>query len=182
MLEGQVRDKGMGVSIREVVQKDKEAIESIIRANENFTDEEKCCAAELLYIYLKDTTKGEYLFICATDKGDKPPIGYLCYGKAPFTDSVYDVYWIAVDPPRQGKGIGRMLMGYLENMLKDRGARMMVAETSSQPKYEKTRLFYEKVGFSEASRVMDFYRVGDDKIIYIKKLAKSGGAVWNSKV
>ena len=47
-------------------------------------------------------------------------------------------------------------------------ARMIIAETSSQPKYDKARLFYERLGFMEAARIRDFYRVGDDKIIYIK--------------
>jgi len=61
---------------------------------------------------------------------------------------------------------------YVEDMLKQKGARMIVAETSSQQKYEKPRLFYEKVGFTEVSRIGDFYRVGDDKIIYVKRIGE----------
>ncbi|MBI3399755.1 MAG: GNAT family N-acetyltransferase [Deltaproteobacteria bacterium] len=155
--------------IREVAHKDKEAIESIIRTNKNFTDEEKYCAVELLDFYLRDITKGEYLFIGAVEETDKP-VGYLCYGKAPFADDVYDIYWIAIDPAWQGKRVGQMIIKHLEGVLKSNNARMIVAETSSQAAYGKTRLFYEKVGFSEASRIKDFYRVGDDKIIYIKQL------------
>ncbi|MBI5875733.1 MAG: GNAT family N-acetyltransferase [Deltaproteobacteria bacterium] len=168
----------MEIKIRGVEAKDKDAIESIIRDNENFTDEERYCAVELLDIYLKDlspnvsigeTVKGEYIFVCAADETDKP-LGYVCYGNAPFTDGVYDMYWIAVDPPWQGKRVGKMLIKHLENILKHENARMIIAETSSQPKYDKARLFYEKSGFMEASRIKDFYRVGDDKIVYIKQL------------
>lgn len=161
----------MDIKIREVASKDKDVIETIIRSNENFTDEEKWCAAELLDMYLKGTTQGEYLFICAVNEDDKP-LGYICYGKTPFADDVYDIYWIVIDPVWQGKRIGRALVKYIEDMLKQKGARMIVAETSSQQKYEKPRLFYEKVGFAEVSRIRDFYRVGDDKIIYIKRIGE----------
>lgn len=157
----------MELRIRKVVAKDKGIIEAIIRTNENFTDEEKYCAAELLDIYLKDTARGEYLFICAAGEADKP-LGYVCYGKSPFTDGSYDVYWIAVDPLWQGRKVGKTIMNHLENMLARENARMIIAETSSQPKYDKARLFYERLGFMEAARIRDFYRVGDDKIIYIK--------------
>lgn len=159
----------MEIKIREVIAQDKETLKTIIRKNENFTDEEKHCAIELLNIYLNDTTKEEYLFICAADAADRP-VGYICYGKAPLTDGVYDIYWIAVDPIWQGKRVGKMLIIHLENMLKKEGARMIIAETSAQPMYAKTCLFYEKTGFHEVSRIKDFYRVGDDKIVYIKHL------------
>lgn len=164
---------GVEIKIRGVGAKDKDVIESIIRNNKNFTDEERYCAAELLDIYLKDKERGEYIFICAADETDKP-LGYVCYGNAPFTDGVYDMYWIAVDPPWQGKGVGKALVKHLENMLKHENARMIIAETSSQPKYDKTRLFYEELGFMETSRIKNFYRVGDDKIVYIKQLKGEG--------
>lgn len=159
----------MEITIREADAKDREAIESIIKKNENFTDEEKYCAIELLDIYLKDTAKGEYIFICAADETDKP-LGYVCYGKTPLTDGVYDLYWIAIDPQWQGKRVGKMLIKHLDNILRHENARMVIVETSSQPKYDKSRLFYENTGFAESARIKDFYRLGDDKVIYIKKL------------
>jgi len=64
----------MEIRIREVAHKDKETIESIIRSNENFTDEEKYCAAELLDFYLRDITKGEYIFVCAALNPFKSPL------------------------------------------------------------------------------------------------------------
>lgn len=169
----QKAETGLEIQIRAVEAKDKNAIESIIKSNKNFTDEERYCAAELLDIYLKDRAKGEYIFICAADETDKP-LGYACYGKTPFAEGVYDLYWIAIDPPWQGKKVGKMLVKHLENTLKHENARMIIAETSSQPKYDKTRLFYEKLGFMEASRIKDFYRAEDDKIIYIKQLKGEG--------
>ena len=159
----------MKIKIRKVEIKDREIIESIVRKNVNFIEEEKCCAVELLDIYLKNTLNGDYLFLCAADEIIDKPIGYLCYGRVPFTDAVYDLYWIVVDPLLHGKGIGKMLVSYLDDTLKEKHARMLFAETSSQPKYDKTRIFYGKIGFNEVSRIRDFYRVGDDKVIYMKQ-------------
>jgi len=175
LLTADIRYKGfvkMEIRIREAAQKDKEIIESIIKNNAIFTDEEKYCAAELLDFYLRDITKDEYLFLCAVDESDKP-LGYICYGKTPFAEGVYDIYWIVIAPEWQGKRVGKMLIRHVENILKNGGVRMIFAETSSQPKYDKTRLFYEKVEFEEVSRLKDFYRVGDDKVIYVKRIGES---------
>jgi ribosomal protein S18 acetylase RimI-like enzyme len=43
-------------------------------------------------------------------------------------------------------------------------------ETSSQPKYLPTRKFYEKLGYREMARIPDFYRPGDDRVIFGKYL------------
>src|SRR3989344_4498888 len=110
----------MDIKIREVASKDKDVIETIIRSNENFTDEEKWCAAELLDMYLKGTTQGEYLFICAVNEDDKP-LGYICYGKTPFADDVYDIYWIVIDPVWQGMRNPACFMRRL-GLLKSRGS------------------------------------------------------------
>ena len=41
-------------------------------------------------------------------------------------------------------------------------------ETSGRESYLPTRKFYEKIGYTVAACVKDFYAVGDDKIIYTK--------------
>jgi hypothetical protein len=47
---------------------------------------------------------------------------------------------------------------------------LVVAETSSQPKYEKTRRFYLTRGYAELARIRDYYRRGDDLVVYGKYL------------
>jgi hypothetical protein len=46
-----------------------------------------------------------------------------------------------------------------------------MVETSSQPKYERTRSFYLRLGYREVSRIPDFYKPGDDRISYVKYLS-----------
>ena len=96
--------------------------------------------------------------------------GFACYGPIPLTEGVYDLYWIAVDPAAQKKGIGRYLLGYVEREIKKQGGRMLLIETSSQESYGATIRFYEKSGYQLAARIKDFYRIGDDKLVFSKVL------------
>lgn len=50
--------------------------------------------------------------------------------------------------------------------------RLLVIETSSQPKFDRTRRFYARHGYAECGRVPDFYADEDGKVIYAKRLAR----------
>lgn len=84
------------------------------------------------------------------------------------TDRTYDLYWIAVDPEQQRRGIGDELLLYVEAQLRAENGRMLMIETSSQPKYEPTHRFYLKHRYREVARIPDFYSKGDDRVIYQK--------------
>ncbi|MBI5560507.1 MAG: GNAT family N-acetyltransferase [Deltaproteobacteria bacterium] len=156
--------------IRDVVGADRPAIISIIERAGNLTEEERGCALELLDIYLNGGQDKDYFFVAAAG-GDGLPAGYVCYGRATLTRGTYDIYWILVDPESMGKGIGTALLGHVEALLKKAGARLMVAETSGLPSYERARLFYLRCGFREEARVRDFFNAGDDKVIYVKDVS-----------
>jgi GNAT superfamily N-acetyltransferase len=101
--------------------------------------------------------------------------GYACWGPTPATDRGYDLYWIAVDPRAHGGGYGGALMRAVEELLRGRGARLLVAETSSRSSYAQTRAFYERGGYVERARVRGFYAVDDDRVIFSKMLAVRAG-------
>jgi D-alanine-D-alanine ligase len=101
--------------------------------------------------------------------------GYACWGPTPGTDGGYDLYWIAVDPRAHGGGYGRAMMRAVEELLRGRGARLLVAETSSRDVYAPTREFYERGGYVERARVRRFYAVDDDRVIFSKQLAGRAG-------
>jgi ribosomal protein S18 acetylase RimI-like enzyme len=101
--------------------------------------------------------------------------GYACWGPTPGTDGGYDLYWIAVDPRAQGGGYGGALMRAGEELLRARGARLLVAETSSRDVYAQTRDFYERGGYVERARVRGFYAVDADRVIFSKMLAHRAG-------
>jgi ribosomal protein S18 acetylase RimI-like enzyme len=117
----------------------------------------------------------DYEFVGAFD--DERLVGYACFGATPATDGTYDLYWLAVDPARQGHGIGRALVRDVEEKLIARGGRLLVVETSSRPDYASTRRFYARSGYAEAARVRDFYAPADDRILLTTRLTtRDGGA------
>ncbi len=86
------------------------------------------------------------------------------------TEGTYDLYWIAVNPEAQSKGIGSGLIKFVENHLENIEGRLIIIETSGKPSYEKERRFYEKNSYSQFASIKDFYKVGDSLIIYGKYL------------
>ena len=97
-------------------------------------------------------------------------LGYACSGPTPATEGTFDLYWLAVDTAAQGKGIGTALVREVERGLRDRGARMLLVETSSRPDYLNTRAFYTRCGYTEAARIRDFYAPADDRIMLTIRL------------
>jgi ribosomal protein S18 acetylase RimI-like enzyme len=140
-------------------------LREILDATAVFRPDEVNVALELF----DESTGGDYEFVGGFEGEDL--VGYACFGPTPGTDRTYDLYWIAMDPRAQGRGRGSHLLNEVEQRLRHRGARMLVAETSSRPEYEATRQFYRSRGYREAARMRDFYEVGDDRVIFTKSLA-----------
>lgn len=157
------------VTIRPLIPGDRPAIERILRQVKVFTEEEVDTALQILDLCLKSCEQQDYMINVAVDEKGSP-LGYVCYGKTPLTDGVYHLYWIAVDPSHQARGIGWGLLRFMEKKVKDLGGRMILVETSSSPKYQEARDFYLKHGYREVARIEDFYRVNEGLIIYQLKL------------
>lgn len=158
------------MNIRPALENDRERIHEILLSTGRFTDEEVQCAMELVDEWLARPEKGEY--IVSVVEGTQPSLitGYVCYGPTPLTQGVYDLYWIAVDPRHQGHGYGQVLLRWVENEVKRREGRMLLIETSSKDSYGPTLRFYTRSGYEEISRIKDFYRIEDDKLVFCKRL------------
>ena len=159
------------MNVRPVEPRDRERILEILVATARFTEEEVRCAIELVDQALTQPEKGDYLVhVLEGPEGEAPVQGYTCHGATPLTDGVFDLYWIAVDPNRQGQGYGQVLLRFVENEVKKEKGRMLLIETSSKESYSSTLRFYEKSGYDEISRIKDFYRIEDDKVVFCKRL------------
>ncbi|MCA1808985.1 MAG: GNAT family N-acetyltransferase [Kiritimatiellia bacterium] len=146
-----------------------EALRQVIRATEMFTEEEEKVALELMDIFLTQPDQRDYI-VEVLDEEDGALAGYVCYGPTPMTEGTYDLYWIAVHPRTQRRGYGRALLERVESLVAQRHGRLVLIETSSQEKYLPTRQFYLRAGYQEQARIPDFYRPGDDRIIYCRYL------------
>jgi ribosomal protein S18 acetylase RimI-like enzyme len=155
------------VSLRSQLRKDDlPRIEQILRANRTaFNDVEVATALEILEAGL---TSHDYGFIVAEDA--QGLLGYAAYAPAPLTHGTFDLYWIAVDPRRHGKGVGRKLLRAVEQDVQARAGRLLLIETSGRADYSRTRQFYESAGYARAATIPDFYKAGDDKVIYARRL------------
>lgn len=154
--------------IRSLRREDREPICQLLVETGVFTDEEVSIALELVDIVLDKPDQKDYITRAYEDEGEI--LGYYCIGPTPATQSTFDLYWIATKPSGQGKGVGSALDEHAANLIRSSGGKLVVAETSSQPKYEKTRRFYLTRGYNELARIRDYYRTGDDLVVYGKYL------------
>ena len=155
---------------------DRERIAELLVSTQVFSREEVGVALELFDLGVADeehrgaddANVPDYEFFGAFD-GERV-LGYACAGPTPATEGTFDLYWLAVDPAAQGKGVGRALVREVEHDLRARGARLLLVETSSRPDYENTRTFYARCGYTEAARIRDFYAPADDRIMLTTRL------------
>lgn len=161
------------MKIRPAVLAEGERIREILVATARFTEQEVGWAMELVEAGAS-SSKSEYAVqvLEEPDSGpDRAIQGFVCYGPTPMTDGVYDLYWIAVDPRQQGRGLGQILLRFVENEVRRRSGRMLLIETSSKRSYAPTIRFYQQAGYREISRIKDFYRIEEDKLVFCKQLA-----------
>ena len=154
---------------RPLRREDREPIRSLLCETRVFTEEEIGIALELIDIVLDRPGQKDYLIYAHEDEGEV--LGYYCIGPTPGTDTTYDLYWIATKPSEHGRGIGSLLDQHATELIRSKGGRLMIAETSSRPTYEKTRRFYATRGYAELARIRDYYRAGDDLVVYGKYLS-----------
>jgi len=86
------------------------------------------------------------------------------------TDDCYDLYWVVVDDKFSRNGVGGKLLGFMEEFVTREGARRIYVETSSTSPYEPARSLYKKHGYQMVCLLMDFYREGDHKMIFMKEV------------
>jgi len=157
------------MKIRGIEKRDRPGLKVILEAQKHFRPVEVQVALELIDIALTQPGQEDYIIRVAEGE-DGQILGYVCYGKAPLTDAVYDLYWIVVNPASWNRGTGTSLLRQAEEELRRRKARLLLIETSSQSSYEAPRAFYAKNGFEEQARVLDYYGIGDHKLILGKTL------------
>jgi ribosomal protein S18 acetylase RimI-like enzyme len=159
--------EGVGV-ISPAVPSDRPAIEAILHAAGLFSESEIKVALEVVDVYLFQDDQVDYQ-VFTSSRGGRVA-GYVCFGLNALTVGVFELYWLAVDPPCRGLGVGGALMEFAENESLRQGGRKIAVETSSRLDYRHTLDFYHRRGYREEARVSDFYSIGDDKIILVKDI------------
>ena len=147
---------------------DAERVQALVAATGFFNAEEIAIARELVEEYLRRGRASGYSFAFA-EAGDELA-GYACFGPVPATVSSFHLYWIAVAPARQQRGLGRLLLDHAVAAVRRAGGERLYSETSTRPQYAPTRAFYEATGFRLVASLPDYFAPGDGKAIYEKKI------------
>ena len=134
-----------------------------------FSPSEIASVSEMLDAFFDPTPDDDHLFVaCRTPAGILD--GFACYGPVPFTDRVWELYWICVERRRQRNGVGRELLQFVTKALRERSVRAVYLETSDSAAYCTARAFYEREGFKCVAHLEDFYAPGEGKLIYRREL------------
>jgi ribosomal protein S18 acetylase RimI-like enzyme len=153
--------------IRKLAPPDREAVLGILRSDGTFSDDEVTCALELIDLAVSQPGR-DYLVQVCEDEGRI--IGYICYGPTPMTLGTWDLYWVATHAQARGRGVARRLVEAMEEELRGGGARVIRLETSQMEAYGAARGLYDRLGYLEVGRITDFYKPGDDLLIFAKHL------------
>ena len=152
----------------EAIPDDLSAVGNIVAATGFFNAAEVAIAVELVEERLEMGPASGYFFVFAEEAGRV--LGYTCYGPIDGTESSFDLFWIAIDPTQQGRGLGRLLMDETERLIRAMGGKRVYAETSGRAQYEPTREFYLRLGFDREAELADFYAPGDAKVFFVKAI------------
>jgi ribosomal protein S18 acetylase RimI-like enzyme len=146
--------------------KDVEPLRQLLKDTGVFTPSEVECGVELA----EETLGGEegYHWVLAEEEGRL--LGVICYGSVPLTEGTWDLYWILRAPGAKSKGVAAELLKMCEEDLRRKHARLLVLNTSGTPPYQPARDYYLRNGFQLAARLPEYYRPGDDLLIYTKKI------------
>jgi ribosomal protein S18 acetylase RimI-like enzyme len=160
------------LQVRPLRADDRDAVAQLLRETGQFREPEVAVAIQLfdLGVALHGALPRDPSYVFVGAEQDGALAGFVCYGATPATDGTYDVYWIAVRHDVQGRGVGRALLAYAERTVRAAGARLLVIETSGGERYERTRAFYEHAGYEELARVRDFYALGEDRVIFARRV------------
>jgi ribosomal protein S18 acetylase RimI-like enzyme len=154
----------MGVIVRDLRAEDRAAVEDALSTCGAFSAEEVRVALEMV----DGGLNGDYSLLAVEQDGQVR--GYACAGRAHLTAGSWYLYWICVHRQAQGAGLGRILQARVEDLVRALGGDRLILETSGRADYERSRRFYRTAGFTEAGRIPDFYKPGDDCLVYCKVL------------
>jgi ribosomal protein S18 acetylase RimI-like enzyme len=158
-------------TIREATPADVERVKAIAVAAGMFTAEEAEFFDEMMGGFFDGSVDDRHWLVLEDASGEVQAGAY--YAPEPFSDRMWNLYFIAVDPAFQGRGLGGALMARAETELRQRGeteARVLIVETSSTDQYSRTREFYGKIGYDEEARIRQFYGPDDHKVVFWKSL------------
>lgn len=154
----------MNEKIRAVTESDIDGLKKVVDSSGLFPSE---YLDEMISDYFNNADTQDIWFAYLEDH--KPvAIGYCVPEK--FTEGTYNLLAIGVSEDSQRKGIASEMMNYIEQLLKHKEGRILIVETSTDDAQIGARKFYKQIGYIQEAVIRDFWKDGEDKIVFWKKL------------
>ena len=150
--------------IKAVTKSDIDGLKKVVDSSELFPSE---YLDEMISDYFNNPDTQDIWF-AYIDNDQQVAIGYCVPEK--LTDGTYNLLAIGVSQDAQRTGIASQMMNYIEQLLKQKDGRILIVETSSDNAQIGARNFYKKIGYTQAAVIKDFWKDGEDKIVFWKKL------------
>lgn len=152
-------------NIRSVVPNDLSALKTVIDSSNLFPSD---LLDDMIANYFDGNNETDFWITYEEDQ----PVAVAYFAPERMTTGTYNLYLIAVHADYQGQGRGEAILKYIEQLLRMRGERILLVETSGLPTFERTRAFYLKCGYQQEAHIREFYAAGEDKIIFWKSLTE----------
>ncbi len=154
----------MNQKIRPVTTADVDDLKLVLDSCELFPSE---YLDEMISDYFNNAETEDHWFTFLID--EKPvAIGYCIPEK--LTEGTYNLLAIGVSQNAQRKGVASAMMEYIEQQLKQNNGRLLLVETSSDDAQMAARKLYQKIGYKQVAVIDDFWKEGEDKIVFLKQL------------
>lgn len=154
----------MNQIIRPVTTADVDELKKVLDSCELFPSE---YLDEMISDYFNNAETEDHWFTFLID--EKPvAIGYCVPEK--LTEGTYNLLAIGVSQNAQRKGVASAMMEYIEQQLKQKNGRLLLVETSSDEAQIAARKLYQKIGYKQVAVIDDFWKDGEDKIVFLKQL------------
>jgi ribosomal protein S18 acetylase RimI-like enzyme len=145
---------------------DREAIESILVESGMF---DPTSVEYVMSVFDDHIANGSSALWRTAHDGDVQA-GVAYVNPEPVTIGTWNLLMIWIKAGHEGRGFGSALIREIEDSIKQRGARLLIVETSGTDDFATARAFYERNGFVLEARVKDFYSDGEDKLVYTKRI------------
>lgn len=151
--------------IRPTIDTDKISIINMIKESNQFDEEGLSFVEGILDQHLLEGSSAIWLTAF-----EEEPVGVAYCNPEPVSSGVWNLLMLWIREDKQRLGLGRKLVEQVERNLKEKGARLLLVETSSKPMFESARMFYAECGFTHEATIRSYFENGDDKLIFTKFL------------
>lgn len=158
-------EKDNMINVRPTTQHDISALQNILDATELFPSD---MLPEMISHFLSGNDTSSHWF---TAEADGVAIGFCYAQQEMLAEGTWNMLAIAVDPTHQGLGCGAAIVTHLEERLSADQQRVLIADTSGNDAFMRTRAFYAKNGYTKEACIREYWGPGDDKVTFWKRLS-----------